>query len=89
MEPTYSPGDKLFVSKFVYRFRVPRAGDVVVLHDPRTGRLVLKRIERIEGKKYFVAGDNPGESTDSRRFGAVPRDSIIGKVSYKYYPFFK
>lgn len=30
--------------------------------------------------QYFVLGDNRGNSTDSRTFGAVPREDILGKV---------
>jgi signal peptidase I len=34
----------------------------------------------------FVLGDNRGDSIDSRSFGPVPRDSIIGRVWVRYLP---
>jgi signal peptidase I len=30
--------------------------------------------------QYFFMGDNRRESCDSRRFGSVPRENIIGRV---------
>jgi signal peptidase I len=35
---------------------------------------------------YFVLGDNRGNSNDSRSFGPVHRDSIVGRVWLRYWP---
>jgi signal peptidase I len=35
---------------------------------------------------YFMMGDNRGQSCDSRVWGSVPRDNIIGKVFAIYWP---
>jgi len=35
---------------------------------------------------YFMLGDNRGDSCDSRRWGAVPRSSLIGPVIFTYWP---
>jgi signal peptidase I len=35
---------------------------------------------------YFFLGDNRGQSCDSRKWGAVPRKNIIGKVFFIYWP---
>ena len=37
--------------------------------------------------EYFVLGDNPSKSTDSRFFGSVKKDSINGVVVLRFYPF--
>jgi len=35
---------------------------------------------------YFMMGDNRGQSCDSRVWGAVPRDNVIGEVFAVYWP---
>ncbi len=37
-------------------------------------------------REYFVAGDNRAHSTDSRRFGPVDREMIVGRVWLRYWP---
>ncbi len=36
---------------------------------------------------YFVMGDNRGNSNDSRAFGPIIRDEIVGRVWLRYWPF--
>lgn len=36
--------------------------------------------------QYFVMGDNRNHSSDSRSFGAVTRESIIGRAWIRYWP---
>ncbi len=35
---------------------------------------------------YFMMGDNRGSSDDSRFWGPVPRDWIIGEAFFTYWP---
>lgn len=84
MLPTLKPGDNVLV----WRFGRTKPGDIVVANilNPEglsAMGLVIKRVEKIEGDQYFLVGDNPEKSTDSRQFGWVPRSQIIGTVFNK------
>jgi signal peptidase I len=41
---------------------------------------------RIPNGGYFVLGDNRAMSCDSRSWGVVPRDNIIGRAEVTYWP---
>jgi nickel-type superoxide dismutase maturation protease len=81
MRPTLCEGDFCLV---VWGARI-RAGDVVVARLP--GRpLGVKRAVRRTAEGWWLAGDDPAASTDSRTFGAVPDDAVLGRVLIRYWP---
>jgi nickel-type superoxide dismutase maturation protease len=83
MLPALRNGDWLVVR---WGARV-RPGDVVVVRRPdRPGLLIVKRAVRREGAGWWVAGDNPAYSDDSRLFAAVPEDLVLGRVLCRYWP---
>jgi signal peptidase I len=41
---------------------------------------------KIPDGMYFMMGDNRTQSCDSREWGPVPRDNLIGKVFFVYWP---
>lgn len=49
-----------------------------------TGDFSLQEVPR---DSLFVMGDNRLYSKDSRRFGFISYDSIIGEVKFRFYPF--
>jgi nickel-type superoxide dismutase maturation protease len=84
MSPALEPGDRV-VALGVGR---PRAGDLVACVDPREPeRIMVKRVAgRDPGGGYIVLGDNSGASTDSRDFGPINDNLIIGRLFYRYLP---
>ncbi|MGH9205786.1 MAG: nickel-type superoxide dismutase maturation protease [Acidimicrobiales bacterium] len=90
MSPALLPGDRLVVVARPWRPpRWPRPGEVIAVRDPREpSRVLVKRVVGVDRPKGMleVAGDAPDASTDSRRFGPVPRASVVGRAVYRYAP---
>jgi signal peptidase I len=159
MEPTLDVGQRVLVNRFIYDFKDPKIGDVVVFHPPagadnstecgvkvhgsepieigmscpkptagessqnfikrivagpgdtlsvKDGHPVVNGVEKsdepyinpcgsagacnlpktitIPKGMYFMMGDNRGESDDSRFWGPVPEDWIIGEAFATYWP---
>lgn len=154
MEPTLDVGQRILVNRFVYDFKEPQIGDVVVFHPPagadgagqecgvirpgnepcpkptaaessqnfvkrivagpgdtlsiKEGHPVVNGVEKtdepytkpcgnsgrcnmpktitIPKGHYFMMGDNRGDSDDSRFWGPVPEDWIIGEAFFTYWP---
>ena len=59
-----------------YVSRAARLGD----------RTYFGRSWRVPKGEYFMLGDNRADSCDSRKWGAVPRSSLIGPVIFTYWP---
>lgn len=80
MSPTLHQGSVVLVNRLAYLWREPTIGEVVAIQDPRDGKVLIKRIANIEKEEVFVVGDNTLHSTDSRKFGMIGRQQLIGKV---------
>ncbi len=147
MEPTLhcarpAPGcearfsDRVLANRFIYHFRDPQRGDIVVFETTpavrrkcSAGGTFVKRIVGLPGEnvelrlirgreyvyingrrleepyvqssrrafgpeeefkvpngQYFLMGDNRSSSCDSRQWGGLPRENILGKVFLTYWP---
>ena len=92
MEPTIHSGDVLFVNRMSYGLRLPGRGgyfvrwagpgdgDVVVFFAPSGGIAVKRSLGTSDDGGFMAIGDNPRLSYDSRSFGPVPADAVIGRV---------
>jgi signal peptidase I len=92
MEPAINNGTVLVVSRLTYGLRLPwkqnyallwagpKEGEVIVFYTP-SGELAVKRCVSInERKEFYAEGDNRALSYDSRSYGPVPINNIVGKV---------
>ena len=80
MFPTLKPGQDIISFNWAYLGKKPKIGDIVVIK--QDGKELVKRIQKVDGRRIFVTGDNSEKSTDSRHFGTVNVDQIVGKMVY-------
>ena len=95
MSPTLHSGQLVGVNLLAYSTQKPKIGDVVIIQYAGDSHIsFVKRISGIPGSvvryqnkeqilesdSYFVEGDNRSFSTDSRTFGPINLQQIIGKV---------
>jgi signal peptidase I len=79
LAPEYQNGDFVIISKIPFLFTSPSPGDVIAFQQPGYGRLI-KRIGQINPDGgVTVTGSHP-ESIDSRVFGPVRKEHMLGKV---------
>lgn len=75
MEPTLVPGDRVLVSKFIYRFVEPKPGDIIVFIAPNDeSRDFIKRIVAVENDTVEV------------KDGKLYVNSKLSKGNYKTMP---
>lgn len=132
MRTTLMEGDRILVNKFLFHFRPPRRGEVIVFRYPddvkrpfikrlvglggdrveiRDGRIVVNgalldhpaifqhtpytnqgtygqagMVIQVPEGSYYVLGDNPSSSHDSRFWGFVPRRLVIGRAVCIFWP---
>lgn len=71
MAPALKPGNYIVATSLARL----KPGKVVVVH--HDGKEKIKRIDSIQDDQVFLVGDNLGSSTDSRHFGALPKEAVI------------
>jgi nickel-type superoxide dismutase maturation protease len=86
MLPLLQPGDEVLIDPRAYQQAAPRVGDIVVSRHPyRVDVRLVKRVTAIlNDDRCVLEGDNPSDSTDSRSFGAVAPQQILGRVISRF-----
>ena len=56
------------------------------INEPCTPGICRDNVWELGEDEYFVMGDNRNHSSDSRAFGAVTRDHIVGEALIRYWP---
>ena len=86
MERSLKEGDLITYKKINPRNVDFKVGDIVVAFHPKIkSKLIIKRIYKIRKNKFDLRGDNCICSTDSREWGLIKLDLIVGKVE-KIFP---
>jgi signal peptidase I len=82
------PGDKLSIKDGhpVVNGVMAKEDFINPCHDGGGSPCNFPKTITIPPNEYFMMGDNRGSSDDSRFWGPVPRDWIIGKAFFTYWP---
>jgi signal peptidase I len=98
MAPALVTGDWLLLDPTTARW--PRRGSIVVFHEPDSGILAIKRVAAGPGDRVrivagilhlgpdeaWLLGDSGALSVDSRRYGPVPLEALVGRAWFRYGP---
>ena len=102
MEPTLQPSALVFVSERIYEACLPERGDIVAAHVAALGgRTLVKRLvglphEQVEyagrrwqlgAEQFFLLSDRSECGIDSRTFGPITRQELLGPVRRWPWPY--
>ena len=83
MEPTLRAGQWWLVR----RTSDVQPGQIIVFWHPiRIDLLTVKRVDHRQAGGWWVLGDNADASDDSRFFGLVTPDRVVGRLVLRYRP---
>ena len=98
MAPALHPGDWLLLDPTCGCW--PRRGGIVVFREPDSGILAIKRVAARPGDRVRISagilhlapneawllGDNSAVSVDSRSYGPVSLEALVGRAWFRYGP---
>jgi len=86
LTPAFQEGDYVLLLRSSVPGLSIKAGDVVVFDQPRYGRLIKNVRQVLDSGQSFEVRGSLISSTDSRNFGPVPREQVLGKVIWHIKP---
>lgn len=86
MTPLLQPGEEVLVDVYAYQASFPQVDELVIAIHPQYCDLhIIKRVVSVaEDGSCFLQGDNLTQSNDSRSFGAIAPDKILGRVTSRF-----
>ena len=83
MYPTLKDSDIVFFKKYIKRKTPFKVGQIVIFYHPIENISLIKRIKSVSKNSIEVFGDNTKFSDDSRKFGFINYEEVIGIVTSK------
>ena len=83
MLPSLKEGDIVFFKNYKGDKSELKTGKVVIFNHPINNKSLIKRIYLVNQNNIEVLGDNIEFSEDSKNFGLVKNENIIGIVTSK------
>jgi signal peptidase I len=95
MKPTLKPGQFILLDTWVYQDSAPSLNDIIVFEHGIKQQHLVKRIttwpngDMTKKGLWYVLGDNRAASQDSRYFGGIKTEQLIGEVKLIIFAFNK
>ena len=91
MRPTLIAGDVILADTWALNDRAVSIDDVIVVKRSAHSMLLVKRLKKTRfinnQMELFIEGDNTTRSVDSRNFGWIPDDFVVGKAQFVWFSF--
>ena len=85
MLPTLKENDIVFFKKYIKNKSTLKVGQIVIFYHPLKNIKLIKRISYSSKNSVGVFGDNIEHSDDSRKFGLINNEKVIGIVTSKLF----
>ena len=91
MSPTLRTGDIVLIDSWTYLKQPPQVNDILITKREKNSLVLAKRLTKTRTNKnkteLFIEGDNQNRSVDSRRFGWIRDEYLIGRVEFVWFSF--